>query len=300
MLSVMDELRSGRPRNAAVLKVRMTRLMLKPEDSDPPIPAEEEQRQAVRQRFDKESSSWGDRYDRPASTLSQLDVTARLAVANRMVKAADRTTSPHPFVLDLGCGTGEGTSRIYAEGMTVIAADLSTEMVRTAVRRFPFLQGCVADAAGLPFESERFDIVQSLGVLEYIGPYGRALRELRRVLTPGGTLVISFPNRHSLFRRLRRLERFMTAPLRRLRARRKGDTGWEVQQWSPAEMVRLLQASGFNVVDMNFITYGVLLPAADSWRANLALCRWLNARCRGRGVFCRNFAITAVFQARAV
>ncbi len=271
-----------------------------PADSAPPIPAEEGQRQAVRQRFDKASSSWGDRYDHPARTLSQLDVTARLAVANRMVKATDGTASPHPVILDLGCGTGEGTSRIFSEGMTVIAADLSTEMVRTAVRRFPVLRGCVADATDLPFESERFDIVQSLGVLEYIGPYERALRELRRVLKPDGILVISIPNRQSLFRRLRRLERFMTAPLRRLRDRRKGNTGWEVQQWSPSEAVSLLQTSGFNVVDVHFITYGVLLPAAESWRANLALCRWLNARCRGREMLCRNLAITAVFQARAV
>jgi SAM-dependent methyltransferase len=280
--------------------------MIKPDPVErvPAIRAEKGQREAVRQLFDKESSSWGDRYDRPAATLSQLDVTGRLAVANRMIKAADKTGSSQTFILDLGCGTGEGTSRIYAEGMTVIAADLSTEMVRTAVRRFPVLQGCVADAAGLPFQSERFDIVQSLGVLEYIGPYECAVQELRRVLKPGGTLVISVPNRHSLFRRLHRLERFMTAPLRRLRARRQGDVGWEIgfrhRQWSLAEAVNLLQASGFNMVDVHFITYGVLLPAAESWRANLALCRWMNAHCRGRGALCRNLAITTVLQARAV
>lgn len=284
----------------------MTRLVIKPDPVDDvsPIPAEGGQRQAVRRHFDRESSIWGNRYDRPASTLSQLDVTARLAAANRMVKAIDRTTSSHPFILDLGCGTGEGTSRIYAEGMTVIATDLSPEMARTAVRRFPVLQGCVADAAGLPFASERFDIVQSLGVLEYIGPYERAVRELRRVLKPGGTLIISVPNRNSLFRYLHRMERFMTAPLRRLRTRRENDAGWEVgfrhRQWSLAEAVSLLQASGFNVVNVNLFTYGILLPAAESWRANLALCRWLNAHCRGRGVLCRNLALTAVLQARAV
>ncbi|MFH1079609.1 MAG: class I SAM-dependent methyltransferase [Pseudomonadota bacterium] len=280
--------------------------MLKPDPVDglPPVQAEREQREAVRQHFDRKSSSWGDRYDRPACTLSQLDVTGRLAVANRMVRSVDVAASPHPFILDLGCGTGEGTSRIYAEGMTVIATDLSTEMVRSAVRRFPVLRGCVADAAGLPFESERFDIVQSLGVLEYIGPYQSAVRELRRVMKPGGTLVISIPNRHSLFRRLHRVERFMTAPLRRLRARRQGDSGREVRfrhrQWCLAEAVSLLEASGFNVVDVHFITYGVLLPAAEHWRTNLALCKWLNAHCRGRGVFCRNLAITTVLQARAV
>ena len=275
-----------------------------PIESAPPIQAEKGQRQAVRRHFDKESSSWSDRYDRPASTLSQLDVTARLAVANQMVKAVDVAASPHPFILDMGCGTGEGTSRIYKEGMTVIAADLSPEMVRTAVQRFPVLQGCVADAAGLPFESERFDIVQSLGVLEYIGPYESAVRELRRVLKPGGTLVISIPNRNSLFRYLHRLERSMTAPLRRLRTRRQDDAGWEVgfrhRQWSLAEAVSMLQASGFNVVDVNLFTYGILFPAAESWRANLALCRWLNAHCRGKGALCRNLALTAVLQARAV
>jgi SAM-dependent methyltransferase len=280
--------------------------MIKPDPIEgvPLIPAERGQREAVRQHFDKQSSSWGDRYDRPASTLSQLDVTKRLTVANQMVRAAEMATSPHPFVLDLGCGTGEGTSRIYAEGMTVIATDVSPEMVHAAVRRFPVLRGCVADAAGLPFESERFDIVQSLGVLEYIGPYERAVLELRRVLKPGGTLVISIPNRHSLFRYLHRLERFVTAPLRRLRTRPQDDAGWEVgfrhRQWSLAEAVNLLQASGFNVVDVNLFTYGILLPAAESWRANLALCQWLNAHCRGRGALCRNLALTAVLQARAV
>ncbi len=280
--------------------------MLKPDppDSVPPFPSEKGQREAVRQLFDKESSSWGDRYDQPAASLSQLDVTARLAVANRMVKSTHIGVSSHPFILDLGCGTGEGTSRIYAEGMTVVATDLSPAMVRAAVRRFPVLQGCVADATGLPFGSERFDIVQSLGVLEYIGPYERALREMRRVLKRGGILVLSVPNRHSLFRRLHRLERFMTAPLRRLRARRQEGAGWEVgfrhRQWSLAEAVSLLRASGFNMVDVHFITYGVLLPAAESWRANMALCRWLNTLCDGRGVLCRNLAITVVIQARAV
>jgi ubiquinone/menaquinone biosynthesis C-methylase UbiE len=280
--------------------------MLKPDSVEgvPPSHAERGQRQAVRQLFDKESSNWSDRYDRPARTLSQLDVTTRLAVANRMIKAADMAISPHPVILDLGCGTGEGTSRIHAEGMTVIATDLSLEMVRTAVRRFPVLRGCVADAAGLPFASERFDIVQSLGVLEYIGPYEQAVRELRRVLKPGGILVISVPNRQSLFRQLHRLERFITAPVRRLRTHGQGDTEWEVgfhhHQWCLAEAVSLLQTSGFNVVDVNFITYGVLLPAAESWRANLGLCRWLNVHCRGRGPLCRNLAITTVLQARAV
>lgn len=284
----------------------MSGLLIKPDpvDGASPIHAEKGQRQAVRRHFDKESLSWGDRYDRPAVTLWQLDVTKRLAVANQMVKAAQGTISSRPLILDLGCGTGEGTSRIYAEGMTVIAADLSPEMVRTAIRRFPVLRGCVADAAGLPFKSESFDIVQSLGVLEYIGPYEIALWELRRVLKPGGTLVISIPNRNSLFRYLHRLERFITAPLRRLRTRRQDTNGWEVgfrhRQWSLAEAVSLLQASGFDVVDINLFTYGLLLPAAESWCVNLALCKLLNAHCQGRGVLCRNLALTAVLQARAV
>lgn len=275
-----------------------------PTDGRPDVKAPRGQREAVRRHFDGESSNWSDRYDRPVRTLSQLDVTARLVVANRMVASVDTAASSHPHILDLGCGTGEGSSRIHAEGMTVIATDLSMEMVRAAVRRFPFLRGCVADAAGLPFESERFDIVQSLGVLEYVGPAQEAVLELRRVLKPGGTLVISMPNRQSLFRRLHRVERFITAPLRRLLGRRQGDSGQEVgfqhRQWRPAEAVGLLEASGFRVADVRFITYGVLLPAAERWRINLSLCKGLNAHCRGDGALCRNLAITMVLRAYAV
>ncbi|MEW6333850.1 MAG: methyltransferase domain-containing protein [Thermodesulfobacteriota bacterium] len=260
--------------------------------------------QAVRRHFDRESTDWSDRYDRQPGSLSQLDVSVRLAVASRMAASVDPSLSPRALVLDLGCGTGEGTSRIYREGMTVIAADLSVEMVRNAVRRFPVLQGCVADATELPFESERFDMVQSLGMLEYVGPYRGALRELRRVLKTGGTLVISVPNRHSVFRHLHRLERFMTHPVRRLLARRVDGAGWEVgfrhRQWSLNEAVGLLESAGFGVVDYSLFTYGILLPAAASWPANLALCRWLNARIGDKGALCRNLALTAVLQARAL
>ena len=284
----------------------MTRLMNKPDPQGtvPPKAAEGGQHLAVRRHFDRESSHWSDRYDLPAATLSQLDVTVRLAVANDMVKEAKLVASVHPYVLDLGCGTGEGTARIYEEGMTVIAADLSLEMVRAAIRRFPALQGCVADAINLPFESGRFDLVQSLGVLEYIVAFESALRELRRVIKPGGTLVISVPNRSSLFRKLHRLERRLTAPLRRLRNRPQDIAGWEVgfrhRQWSLAEAVALLRSSGFDVVDSCFFTYGIMLPAAESWRANLAFCRWMNAHSRGNGALCRNLALTAVLKARAV
>jgi SAM-dependent methyltransferase len=266
--------------------------------------AEGGQHVAVRRHFDRESSHWSDRYDLPAATLSQLDVTVRLDVANRMGKGANLEAAVHPYVLDLGCGTGEGTARIFEDGMIVTAADLSLEMVRAAVRRFPALRGCVADAISLPFESGRFDLVQSLGVLEYIGAFESALRELRRVIKPGGTLVISVPNRASLFRRLHRLERKLTAPLRRLRNRPQDVAGWEVgfrhRQWSLSDAVGFLRSSGFEVVDYYFFTYGIMLPAAESWSANLAFCRWMNAHSRGKGALCRNLALTAVLKARAL
>lgn len=240
----------------------------------------------------------------PRQFSSQIDVTARLDVANRMVKGAYSYKSPHLSILDLGCGTGEGISRIYAEGMTVIATDLSLGMVRNACRRFSVLRGCVGDAANLPFGSETFDIVQSLGVLEYVGPYECAVRELRRVLKPGGTLVLSVPNRHSLFRRLHRLERLITGPLRQLRNQWRGDTKEENdfyhRQWTLTEAVNLFENSGFLVLDVNFITYGVLLPVAEKWRVNISLCKWLNSHCHGGGFIARNLACTTVLQILAV
>jgi len=99
-------------------------------------------------------------------------------------------------VLDLGCGTGvlwsENRDRV-PPGWRVVLGDLSPGMIETARRslgeqRFRYR---VADAQALPFDDDRFDGVIANHMLFHVPDRARALREMRRVLTPGGRLYAS-------------------------------------------------------------------------------------------------------------
>jgi ubiquinone/menaquinone biosynthesis C-methylase UbiE len=87
--------------------------------------------------------------------------------------------------LEIGCGTGRNLP-LYAT--PVVAFDPDLALVRVARSRAPHARLLVASAEALPFRSAAFDTVISSLVLCTIGDVPRALRELARVLAPGGTL----------------------------------------------------------------------------------------------------------------
>jgi ubiquinone/menaquinone biosynthesis C-methylase UbiE len=109
---------------------------------------------------------------------------------------------PDARVLDVGCGTGvlwsENRVRV-PPGWDVVLGDLSPGMIDAARRslgeeRFLYR---VVDAQELPFEDDRFDGVIANHMLFHVPDRARALRELRRVLTPGGRLYASTNGRTS-------------------------------------------------------------------------------------------------------
>ncbi|MBY0396825.1 MAG: class I SAM-dependent methyltransferase, partial [Thermoleophilia bacterium] len=99
-------------------------------------------------------------------------------------------------VLDLGCGKGRFARRLADAGATVLGLDLSRGMLETAAGAgLPCL---VASARRLPFSDRSFDAVIAVEVFEHLGAIGTALDEARRVLRPGGRLVLIDKNAGSL------------------------------------------------------------------------------------------------------
>ncbi len=97
-------------------------------------------------------------------------------------------------VLELGCGTGEFTRRVTFPGCRLVALDLSAELLALAVRKVGKAAGFVrGDAETLPFSDGAFDVVSGCSVLHHLD-VDAALREIRRVLRPGGRLVFSEPD----------------------------------------------------------------------------------------------------------
>lgn len=93
--------------------------------------------------------------------------------------------------LDIASGTGDIARRLAASGARVVALDISLEMLRIAQAKLHeaalYVQG---DAEQLPFPDGAFEAVTIGFGLRNVPDRERALREMRRVLAPGGRLVV--------------------------------------------------------------------------------------------------------------
>jgi arsenite methyltransferase len=125
------------------------------------------------------------------AVYSRRDIRRRRALVHEALAAA-----PGERVLDAGCGPGfyvaETLERVGAEG-SVVGVDGSAAMLALAAKRceahdnVSFQEG---DVTALPVADADFDRALSVQVLEYVADIPAALAEMRRVLRPGGRVLI--------------------------------------------------------------------------------------------------------------
>ncbi len=98
-------------------------------------------------------------------------------------------------VLDIACGTGYGIGLLRKHASYVVGVDIDASAAQEAKKETGD-NGAVmlADGLGLPFADDTFDTVTSFETLEHLHSRREFLAELRRVLTPGGKLLLSTPN----------------------------------------------------------------------------------------------------------
>jgi ubiquinone/menaquinone biosynthesis C-methylase UbiE len=150
-------------------------------------------------------------------------------------------------VLDVGCGPAVMQEDLLKRGFEVWGIDASSEMIRSGRQRIlPHLNGgrchlLVGDAEALACPDSQFDAVISMGTLEYLPSYARALAEMHRALRPGGTIVLSVSNRlapHNLARSAREW-------MRRL----AGRDVLRLNRCLPWRLDREVEAAGFRKVE---------------------------------------------------
>ncbi len=136
-------------------------------------------------------------YDRIAETYSKKRKDPASSAWNDLMEVPAMESLLRPLAkgthaLDLGCGTGLLTKGLMALGAgCVIGIDQSEEMIKIARQDFPENEFFVGTIEKLPFKERTFDLVASSLVLHYLKDLAPTIREVSRVLKPGGSFVFS-------------------------------------------------------------------------------------------------------------
>lgn len=161
-------------------------------------------------------------WDEAAGSYVLSQENSPYAAANRDMVCRRFARFQGEAVLDLGCGSGDYTAYFQAAGAQVTGCDGSGVMLAMARERHP---GCVFDLADiektLPYSNERFDLVFSHQVFMDIADIEGPVREIHRVLKPGGIFYMSIVHPAfydaewvpdaSGFCRSKRMTRYLTA-----------------------------------------------------------------------------------------
>jgi ubiquinone/menaquinone biosynthesis C-methylase UbiE len=209
--------------------------------------------------------------------------TARQALAE-VERLLGRPLRTGERVLDAGCGTGylaAGLRRARPD-LLVAGTDLSTGMLTTArdAGAGPLVQ---ADAGRLPFADGSFDVVAARGVLHHLPDVTAALAEWRRVLAPGGAVVLLSEPTPTVERHGAVLVRGLLAALRRPLT--PEEDFWEVASmaanlhvFTPEDLAGHARVAGFGTADLHTTDFAdTLLMTASyvAWGRRPSLARRL-------------------------
>ncbi len=97
--------------------------------------------------------------------------------------------------LEVGCGVGMGLAYLRTRAQRVVGVDISEQFVADAKHHLPGVEVLHLTDQDWPFGDTSFDVVVALEMIYYVPDIDSFVGECRRVLRPGGTLMLCLPNR---------------------------------------------------------------------------------------------------------
>ena len=161
-------------------------------------------------------------------------------------------------VLDVGCGDGMLLTALARKGALGTGVDASSTMLAAGRARAKAAGLDIAfvedDARALPFPDATFDLATAVTVLCFVPDAQRAVREITRVLRPGGRLVIGELGRYSLWAAKRRISGWLGS-----------DTWRNARFRSATELRGIVEAAGLSIE----LVRGAVYYPPFGWSAQL-------------------------------
>jgi 2-polyprenyl-3-methyl-5-hydroxy-6-metoxy-1,4-benzoquinol methylase len=192
-----------------------------------------------------------------SDTASPLNVAKRLALIHKSVDLSGKR------MLDAGCGAGEYVEALTKAGASAEGIEFVAEKVQSWQDKHPgdnrVRRG---DLERLEFEDAQFDLVLLNEVLEHVPDDALALREIYRVLKPGGTLFLFSPNRYHPFQTHgvyslktgahRGITKTFLLPWLPMAIGSRFFHYWSRNYW-PAELARMVKEAGFRIETHSYV-----------------------------------------------
>lgn len=178
---------------------------------------------AERGAFEREWRRRFERFARGATEEHQVSGWSEAGLRRRIRAFGDLLASvplePGSRVLDLGSGAGTYVRLLGSMGHRTVGVDYSIPSLKRSVEADPERLGryLCGDAYSLPFSDQSFHLVVMIGIFQALGEPARALTEARRVLRPGGHLILEILNANEILIRARTMlerSRHQTAGVR--------------------------------------------------------------------------------------
>ena len=191
-----------------------------------------------------------DLWERLPAELEPPSFERRLGFLRGAVRAGDRA-------LDVGAGTGDFTAALADAGAAAIGVEVAEAALARARARHPDRDFRLVPLDGpLPFEDGSFELVWASEVIEHVTDTAHWLSEVRRVLVPGGRLLLTTPSHGRLRVALGGIERF-SEPL-----------GDHLHLYTKRSLRTLLDEFGFAEIDVRAVEGPPLLRRSLFARAN--------------------------------
>lgn len=190
------------------------------------------------------AAEWGDKYNNSPDFIERFKV---------WTNTLDQITSNDTTnILDVGCGTGIFSFYLAKKGFNVIGIDGSEGMIKACKENLSRTSGLQLDFLHhqLPIEPAvidslpKQDMIISSSVFEYIDDLEAVLDNLSQLLKPGGLFVMSFPNKHAIYRKIEKTVYSLTGKPTYLSIVK--------QTPDPTEIQAIMQSKGYQKTKLSY------------------------------------------------